>query len=162
MSATAPEGTREKSVVTAATFLGIGLGGFFDGILFHQLLQTHNMLSAKLPKTSIPNIEANMFWDGVFHAATWVMTVVGVVMLWRAGRYRTASWTARIFVGSLFLGWGLFNLVEGLINHHVLNLHHVVERYGQSAFDYAFLLSGVVFSAGGWLAIRSARPSERR
>ena len=50
--------------------MGIGLGGFFDGILFHQLLQIHNMLSAKYPNTSIANLEINMFWDGLFHALT--------------------------------------------------------------------------------------------
>ena len=43
-------------LVMSGTFMGIGLGGFFDGILFHQLLQVHNMLSAKYPKTSIANM----------------------------------------------------------------------------------------------------------
>lgn len=151
--------TREtrKPLIMAGTILGIGLGGFVDGILFHQILQTHNMLTARLPKTTIPNIEVNMFWDGMFHAFTWIMTAIGIALLWRAGARRDVPWIGKIFVGALFLGWGLFNLVEGIVDHHILNLHHVIERYGQSGYDIAFLLSGVVFIVGGILAIRSAR-----
>ncbi|MDQ3621419.1 MAG: DUF2243 domain-containing protein [Verrucomicrobiota bacterium] len=147
----------DKPLVTAGTCMGIGLGGFLDGILFHQLLQIHNMLSARFPKTSIANMEINMFWDGLFHALTWTMTVLGLALLWRAGARRDVPWSGKTFVGALFLGWGLFNFVEGIINHHILNIHHVVESRGQSVFDYAFLASGVIFIIGGWMAIRSAR-----
>jgi len=51
----------QKPLVIAGVFMGIGLGGFFDGILFHQLMQIHNMLSAIRPPTSVPNLEINMF-----------------------------------------------------------------------------------------------------
>jgi uncharacterized membrane protein len=44
----------------------------------------------------------------------------------------------------MVFGWGLFNFVEGVIDHHILQVHHVVERLGLSAFDYAFLGSGVI------------------
>ena len=141
----------------SGTFMGIGLGGFFDGILFHQLLQIHNMLSAKFPKTSIANMEINMFWDGLFHSLTYTMTLVGLVLLWKAGARGDVPWSGKTFVGALFLGWGLFNFVEGVIDHHILNIHHVVESHGQSVFDYAFLAWGIIFIIGGWMAIRSAR-----
>ncbi len=144
-------------LVTAGTFLGIGMGGFVDGILFHQILQLHAMVSAIVPKTSIPNIEINMFWDGMFHALTWVMTAIGIMLLWRAARRVDVPWLGKVFVGALFLGWGLFNLIEGIIDHHILNLHHVYEAQGQSKFDYLFLLSGVVFIVGGLMAVRSQR-----
>ena len=147
----------DKPLITAGTFLGIGMGGFFDGILLHQLLQTHNMLSARLPKTTIPNMEVNMFWDGMFHALTWTMTAIGLALFWRAARRPEVPWSGKTFVGALFLGWGLFNLVEGVIDHHILHLHHVVERFGVSGFDYAFLASGVAFIIGGAVAIRVGR-----
>ena len=146
----------QKPLVIAGVFMGIGLGGFFDGILFHQLMQIHNMLSAIRPPTSIPNLEINMFWDGLFHALTYVMTLTGLVLLWKAGARRDVPWSGKTFVGAYFLGWGLFNFVEGVIDHHILNIHHVVERLGQSVFDYAFLASGVIFIIAGWMAIRSA------
>src|SRR3712207_5158792 len=142
-------------MVTAGTFLGIGMGGFADGISLHQLLQTHNMLSARLAKTTIANMEINMFWDGLFHALTWTMTAIGLALFWRAARRADMLWSGKAFIGALFLGWGLFNLVEGIIDHHILHLHHVVERFGVSAYDYAFLASGLIFIIAGLSAIRS-------
>jgi uncharacterized membrane protein len=77
--------------------------------------------------------------------------------IWRAGARRQARWSGKSFVGALFFGWGLFNFVEGVIDHHLLYLHHVVERYGQAGFDYAFLASGIIFIVGGWISVRSGR-----
>lgn len=147
----------QKPLVVAGTFMGIGLGGFFDGILFHQLLQTHNMLSAKYPKTSIANMEINMFWDGLFHSLTYAMTLIGLGLLWKCGTRRDVPWSGKTFLGACFLGWGLFNFVEGIIDHHLLHIHHVVESHGQSVFDYAFLASGLLFIIVGIFAIKSAR-----
>jgi uncharacterized membrane protein len=146
-----------RPLVAAGTLLGLGLGGFFDGILFHQLLQTHNMLSAIVPKSTVVDIEVNMFWDGLFHAFTWLMTVWGVVMLFRAGKHAEVPWSSRTFFGSILLGWGLFNLVEGTVDHYMLQVHHVVERLGLSIFDAAFVASGVVLVLGGAALIRSGK-----
>jgi uncharacterized membrane protein len=147
----------QRPLIAAGTALGIGMGGFVDGILFHQILQLHNMLSAVRPPTTLVDVEINMFWDGLFHAFTWGMTAVGIALLWRAARIATAPLKTRAFVGSLCLGWGLFNLVEGIIDHHVLGIHHVVERPDHLLFDLAFLASGALLIAlGSWLA-RSAR-----
>ena len=140
--------------------LGIGLGGFVDGIVFHQLLQMHSMLSARLPKDTLANLQINMFWDGMFHAFTWLMTAIGLALLWRAVNNADIRLSGKVMLGALFLGWGLFNFVEGLIDHHLLELHHVVEARGASVFDGLFLLSGVVMSVGGFLAIRSGRREE--
>jgi uncharacterized membrane protein len=87
------------------------MGGFVDGILFHQILQLHNMLSARRPPTTVVNIEVNMVWDGLFHAFTWIVTAVGLVMLFRAGHRKEVPWSGRVLVGSMLAGWGLFNLV---------------------------------------------------
>jgi uncharacterized membrane protein len=146
-----------RPIIGAGMLLGLGLGGFFDGIVFHQLLQSHNMLSATVPKTTIANMEVNMFWDGLFHAFTWLMTLAGVIVLWRAGKHAEVPWSTRTFVGSLFLGWGLFNFVEGLIDHYILGIHHVVERLGLSIYDHAFLASGIIFILIGWAVIRSRK-----
>jgi len=146
-----------RPLIAAATLVGLGMGGFVDGILFHQILQIHNMLSARIPKTSIPNIEINMVWDGLFHAFCWLMVMLGLMMLWSASKKADVPWSTKVFAGSLVLGWGLFNLVEGIIDHHILGIHHVVERLGVSVFDYAFLLSGVALIVIGWSAIRAGR-----
>ncbi len=143
-------------LVLSGIFLGIGMGGFVDGIVFHQLLQFHNMLSAKYPPTSVVHLEVNMFWDGIFHTFTWIMTAVGIAVLWCAVRQPDAYLSGRSLVGSICLGWGLFNLVEGVINHHVLHLHHVREVPGHLPWDLAFLASGAILMTLGFALIRSA------
>ena len=53
--------------------------------------------------------------------------------------------------GAMVFGWGLFNLVEGVIDHHVLHIHHVVERLGVSVWDWTFLaVGGVGLMTLGW------------
>lgn len=145
---------RHQRVIAAGVMLGIGLGGFVDGIVFHQLLQTHNMLSAIRPKTDVINLEVNMFWDGLFHAFTWLMTAAGLGVLWMQVKDGGQRYSSRMLVGSLLLGWGLFNFVEGLIDHHLLHLHHVVENLGLSVFDYLFLASGLSLATAGLALIR--------
>lgn len=151
--------TFTKPLVRAGVFIGVGLGGFVDGIVFHQMLQFHSMLMGQIPKDTLANTEINMFWDGIFHSFTWVMTVVGIILLFRAHNVRNIFWTGRGFTGALFLGWGLFNLIEGIISHHILHLHHVVESKGESVYDVLFLISGGLFIAGGWWAIRTSKVS---
>jgi uncharacterized membrane protein len=150
-----------KPLIRSGIFLGIGLGGFFDGILFHQILQTHAMLTGKLPKTSIANVEVNMFWDGMFHAVTWTMTLVGLILLWQAVTTHRVHLSTKCFAGSMLIGWGLFNFVEGLVDHHLLGLHHVVERLGLSVFDYAFLASGILLMGIGWSMVKASRKDEQ-
>jgi uncharacterized membrane protein len=145
-----------RPLVTAGTVLGIGLGGFVDGILFHQIFQLHNMLSALHPPTHLVNLELNMVWDGVFHAFTWLATSSGVALLWRAAPSAAQPGSGRTLLGAGFVGWGLFNLVEGTLDHFVLGIHHVVERLGLSAWDGVFLASGVALVALGVALLRTA------
>ena len=152
----APPRTR-RPLISAGTVLGMGMGGFLDGIVLHQLLQTHNMLSARRPKDSIANIEINMFWDGLFHTATWLLTAVGLALLWHAARRREVPWSGRTFVGSLLMGWGIFNTVEGLIDHFILHVHHVIERLGFSVWDWIYLGSGLLLIGIGLAIIHAAR-----
>ena len=149
-------------MLTAAVILGIGLGGFADGIVLHQILQWHNMLSAKLPaEVSIVNKSVNMFWDGVFHFFTLCVTLVGVVRLWRAGRRRGAARSGRLLAGGLLIGWGLFNLIEGIIDHQVLKLHNVREQTRDvGAWNVGFLIFSVLLLIAGSLIARRARHSK--
>ncbi|ATB45359.1 DUF2243 domain-containing protein [Corallococcus macrosporus] len=82
-------------LVLAGLLLGVGLGGFVDGILLHQILQWHHMLSTPLPPDDVVNIKVNMFWDGLFHAFTWLVTLAGVWALWRAGQRSDVPWSTR-------------------------------------------------------------------
>jgi uncharacterized membrane protein len=158
-----------RPLISAGTLLGIGMGGFVDGIVLHQILQVHNMLSAKRPNDAtvsaeqrVVNMEINMVWDGLFHAFTWAMTALGLWMLWRAVKRRDVPLSGKTLFGSMVFGWGLFNLVEGVIDHHVLHIHHVVERLGVSLYDWLFLgVGGVGLIVVGWAIIGAARRDGR-
>lgn len=146
-----------KPVTTAGTVLGIGMGGFVDGILFHQMLQIHNMVSARISPEELIGAKVNMFWDGAFHAVVWIVTAIGIAMLWNTIKRKDVLHSGQAFFGALLLGFGIFNLVEGVIDHHILELHHVYERAGLSIWDWVFLASGVALIATGLLMIRGAR-----
>jgi uncharacterized membrane protein len=146
-----------RPLIAAAILIGAGLGGFVDGIVFHQILQVHNMLSARIPPDTLLNAKINMVWDGFFHALTWIMTGSGIAMLWKAGARSDVVWSTRSFVGSLLVGWGLFNVIEGVIDHHLLGIHHVVEQLHESGYDYAFLAFGALLLLAGGGLIRSGR-----
>ena len=132
---------RRDNFMAAAVLLGIGLGGFIDGIVFHQILQWHNMLSNRVPPLDVVSIKTNMVWDGLFHTLTWLMTMGGLMMLWhsslRRDPPRDVNRANGRFYGSLAFGWGLFNFVEGVIDHHWLELHHVHPGENEAAWDYA-------------------------
>ncbi|KQN92699.1 hypothetical protein ASE95_08490 [Sphingomonas sp. Leaf231] len=146
-----------KPLVTAGLTIGIGMGGFVDGIVFHQILQIHNMLSARISTDTLVGAKVNMVWDGLFHAAVWIATAAGIMLLWRAVRRPDVVLSGKVLFGATLMGFGLFNLVEGVIDHHLLGLHHVYERWGRSIWDYVFLGSGVALFATGWLMARTAR-----
>jgi uncharacterized membrane protein len=149
---------RPTPLIAAGVLIGAGLGGFVDGIVLHQILQWHHMLSAKMPPDNLVATKVNMYWDGIFHAAVWVLTVVGLRMLWTAGSRPDVPWSGATFLGGLSLGWGLFNVVEGLIDHELLGLHHVYEYTpNKLPWDLAFLVFGVLLLLLGCILIRAGR-----
>jgi uncharacterized membrane protein len=150
--------TRSSKVQAAGILLGIGLGGFLDGIVLHQIVQWHQMLSAVVPPETMQAMKRNMTADGWFHAAVWLATLAGVLVLWSAVRGPGALPTSRALAGDLLLGWGGFNLVEGILNHHVLELHHVRDLPQHlPVYDWIFLLAGGVGFILIGLALRAGR-----
>jgi uncharacterized membrane protein len=137
--------------------LGSGLGGFVDGIVLHQILQWHHMLSSEgdYPVTTVGGLKANTLADGLFHAATWVAVATGLWLLWR----RTAHWrralSGRALAGWMLFGWGLFNVVEGVVDHHILGIHHVRTGATETLWDVAFLAFGAALLVLGRLLARS-------
>jgi uncharacterized membrane protein len=155
------ERRRSASEFWAGVLLGIGLGGFFDGIVLHQILQWHHMLSSQgdYRTTTVDGLEVNTLWDGLFHVTTYLAVVVGLALMWRTGRLSPKPWPVRFLLGLLLVGWGTFNLVEGMLNHHLLTIHHVNETVARNQWiwwDLGFLLWGAVMLFGGGLLARSA------
>jgi uncharacterized membrane protein len=150
--------------VLAGLLFGLGLGGFFDGIVFHQLLQWHHMLSsAGYPPDNVQNLRINTLWDGIFHASTYVSIALGLVIFWRSAGRPHPRWPARAMISTMLMGFGMFNLVEGVVDHQILGIHHVNETVPPSQriyWDMAFLVWGAAMLLGGWAMLRSVRRTE--
>lgn len=152
--------------------LGVGLGGFADGILLHQLLQWHHMLTSTdsdhigvkyYSPGSVSGLEMNTVWDGLFHTVCWLSVLLGLGLLYaRVTGDRRRVWGSGALWGWILVGWGLFNLVEGVVDHHILGIHHVRGGPQQVWWDLAFLLLGVVLVLLGLLVRRSSAPGRSR
>ncbi|AWK77069.1 hypothetical protein CBI38_36895 (plasmid) [Rhodococcus oxybenzonivorans] len=162
--------TPTRGIALPGIILGIGLGGFVDGILLHQVLQWHHMLTSTdtdnvgidtYPADTVHGLQINTVWDGLFHTFTWLAVLVGLGLLYsRVTHSRGRIWASRVLWGWVLVGWGLFNLVEGVIDHHLLGIHHVRAGEHQLWWDLGFLALGAVLVAGGWLLQRSAAPAQ--
>jgi uncharacterized membrane protein len=157
-------GDARPGVTLPGIVLGVGLGGFVDGILLHQVLQWHHMLSSTdtdnigvryySPHT-VPGLEMNTLWDGLFHVFTWLAVLLGLGLLYsRVTHSRGRVWRSRALWGWGLVGWGLFNLVEGILDHHILGIHHVRGGPHQLGWDLGFLVLGAALVAAGWLLQR--------
>jgi len=147
-------------IAVAGILLGIGFGGFFDGILLHQILQWHHMLTSTgdHPATTVAGLEDNTLADGLFHALTFVAALTGLAVLWKAVGHG-AVLAGRHLVGLMLAGWGSFNLVEGLVDHQILTVHHV-NPDNVVLWDTLFLVIGAALLVGGLALARSGARSE--
>ena len=156
------EGT-PRSITFPSVLLGIGLGGFLDGIVLHQILQWHHVLTSTgdHPATTVRGLEVNTLWDGLFHAATYVFVTVGLFQVWSRARDGGVAWSWRSLLGWSLVGWGLFNLVEGIVDHHILRIHHVRSGPNELSYDLAFLALGAILVLVGWALSRTDGPAHR-
>ena len=140
--------------------MGLGLGGFIDGIVLHQVLQWHHLLSdtGNHPVTTVEGLEANTVADGIFHLSTWLFVAAGMAVTVSAWQQRRLAPPWRAHVGMLLVGWGVFNLVEGVIDHQILGIHHVRDDLGGPlAWDLGFLAFGASLVVVGLALVRSTR-----
>ncbi|WP_035178019.1 DUF2243 domain-containing protein [Alkalihalobacterium bogoriense] len=142
----------KKRFITIGSFvLGFGFLGALDGIVFHQILQWHSVIM-DTDRTS------QIISDGIFHLATTVTLVVGGILLWLAGNPNDLNKGVRLLVGGFLIGGGTFNLIEGLINHHILVIHRVrPDADNPLMYDLAFLVSGLVLLIIGIIVRNSGK-----
>jgi uncharacterized membrane protein len=60
------------------------------------------------------------------------------------------------------VGWGAFNVVEGIVDHHILQIHHVHAGPNQPWWDLGFLIWGAIMLVGGLLLTRAGNRDSRR
>ena len=138
------------------------MGGFFDGIVLHQLLRWHHVVSDKVAPTDVAGLELNTLADGIFHGAMWLIVLAGVLLLARDLGRRPQAAVRRLIAGSL-IGFGAFNVVDEVIFHTVLGLHHIRPGTDYLFWDLAFTAWGLAMIAAGWWLVRGpGSPADAR
>ena len=144
-TATAPE---KHGFAAGSVLLGIALGGFFDGILLHQILQWHHLLSA-VEGDPFRDLRVQVMADGLFHALMYLLAAAG---LWRLWRHRDGRGSLG---AGVLLGFGLWHVLDGIVSHWLLGIHHIRMDSGQRfAWDLGFFLAGVACALAGWFRAR--------
>jgi uncharacterized membrane protein len=154
-----------RSAKAPAFIMGLGLGGLIDGIALHQILQWHHMLTdtGDHPSTTVAGLEDNTLADGLFHLATWFFIVTAMLLTVRAWQRGELAPPWRVHFGMLLAGWGTFNVVEGVIDHQLLGIHHVRDDLGAPlGWDLAFLAFGVLLIVAGAALARTGQGLARR
>ncbi|MBL0727194.1 DUF2243 domain-containing protein [Piscinibacter sp. HJYY11] len=140
-----------------ALLLGLSLGGFFDGILLHQVLQWHHLLSNV---DAVDDARLQLLADGAFHALMYVIAVIALVGLWRGRSAMTGPGASRWLVGMVLIGFGAWHVIDAVLSHWVLGIHRVrSDSPHPLAWDLLwFAVFGIVPLAGGWLLRRAGGP----
>ena len=111
---------RLRPAVVTGVLLGIGIAGFIDESVFHQLLQWHTFYWATDQRGRILS-------DGLFHVGSTLILLWGAWRLWR-DRASWAPWHSRAILGGILVGVGGFNTYDGVVQHVLLHLHLVNEH----------------------------------
>ena len=137
--------------VASGVLVGLGVAGFVDETVFHQLLHWHHFYDKGTP-------EAGLVSDGLFHAGSWVAVVAGLFLF--ADLRRRETWAPAPWWGGLLAGLGGFQLYDGIVQHKLLRLHQI--RYGVdiTPYDVAWnVIAVLLLAAGVTVLVRSRRPA---
>lgn len=137
---------RAAATPCAGLFLGLGLAGAaLDGMLLQQGLGWH-------PVATQP--QAAYEATSLFFVATLATLLVGLDLLFRLPAEVRRS-RKREIAGWSLIGAGLFELLVGLGDHHLLALRHVRPDVANVVFwDIAYLAVGLVLCAVGAALLR--------
>ena len=152
----------QNPLARAGLVLGMGFGGLADGIILHQILGWHHLVcyTMNCQPTSIAQLQHENTQDGYFHLGLWLVLLAGTAMLLCAARSAGPAATGRVLAGAMLAGCGAFNFFEGLINHQILGIHHVLPgNPHQFLFDMLYLANGVLFFIVGTVLVRSPKPA---
>jgi uncharacterized membrane protein len=104
--------------------LGVALGGFFDGILLHQVLQWHHLLSL-VPGEDLRRIETQILADGAFHVLMYAVALAGLWLLWRARDGFAADGGGRRMLTFFLLGFAAWNALDVVGFHWIMGIHRI-------------------------------------
>jgi uncharacterized membrane protein len=142
----------------AGYLIGFSLGGFFDGILLHQILQWHHLLS-NVRGGIFDDLRVQVLADGLFHALMYVVAFAGLVLLWRARKAYAARGGDQFLLAAALTGFGAWHIVDALLSHWVLGIHRIRPDSANPLFwDMLWLaVFGLGFLGAGILLHRRAQ-----
>ncbi|MDX3925968.1 MAG: DUF2243 domain-containing protein [Shinella sp.] len=118
-----PGETFSRRFELAGFALGFGLGGFFDGILLHQILQWHHLLSGI--EQARHDIRVLILTDGLFHVLMYIITGVGLWLLASKRRELAGTGADRRLFANTIVGFGAWHILDALLSHWVLGIHRI-------------------------------------
>jgi uncharacterized membrane protein len=159
MMDSAPSPVRQLAL--AGFLLGFGLGGFFDGILLHQVLQWHHLLSGLTDARR--DVRFLVMADGLFHIFMYVITAVGLWFLWRARRDWSMPGGDRSLASVALIGFGAWHTIDALLSHWLLGLHRVrMDTEAPLLWDLLWVVVfGIMPLTTSWL-LQRGRPKGHR
>lgn len=154
-----PQSGVEQRLPRSALLIGFALGGFFDGILLHQVLQWHHLLSG-VTAEAVQDLRVQVLADGLFHLLMYVVALAGLWMLWTR-RHSTAAPSARLLWASAMVGFGSWHVLDAVVSHWLLGIHRVrMDSAAPLLWDllWFFVFGVLMIAAGLMLRRRDAAP----
>jgi len=134
-----------------AFLLGFAASGFFDGILLHQVLQWHHLLSA-IQVGPARDLLFQVMADGLFHALMYLIALAGIWLLWLARRDAATPGSGRRLLAGFWVGFGAWHVLDAVLSHWVAGIHRIrMDSANPLAWDLAWLfLFGILPLLAGW------------
>ena len=140
--------------------LGFALGGFFDGILLHQVLQWHHLLSGV--EQARLDIRVLILWDGIFHLIMYIIAAIGLSLLWRARQEFAAVGADRDLFANVLIGFGAWHIIDSVLSHWILGIHRVRMDVSHPLFwDLLWFTAFGIIPVVIGVLMKRARPSDR-
>ncbi|MEJ7930819.1 DUF2243 domain-containing protein [Ramlibacter sp. AN1015] len=139
----------------AGFLLGFSLGGFFDGILLHQVLQWHHLLS-DVQAAALQDIRAQMLADGLFHVLMYFIAAWALRLLWKARADYSAPGADRALWARALIGFGVWHIIDSVFSHWITGIHRIrVDSPDPLFWDLLwFFVFGVFPAVLGWWMLR--------
>jgi uncharacterized membrane protein len=137
--------------IMAGALMGVGVAGFVDETVFHQLLHWHHFYDRSTPSWGLIS-------DGIFHAVSWFCVVGGLFLF--ADLRRRRVWHKTSHLAGFCLGLGVFQLYDGTIQHKWWHLHQIRYHVATLPYDLVWnVIAAMVIALGVALLLRARRES---
>ncbi len=103
--------------------LGFAVAGLLEAILLRHILQWHHLLLG-FQWGALQRMSAQVLADRLFVVALCVVALGGLWSLW-GGRHSPDILAGRRLLSHAMIGFGAWNVLEGLLAHWFLSLHRV-------------------------------------